>query len=43
MRCIGKKGETRTLPIGDLLTNAVPEILERAEARGVKVTVQDSP
>ncbi len=41
MRCTTKKGETTVVHAGDLVMPTVPEILARAEKRGVKVVVQE--
>jgi hypothetical protein len=37
LRCTTKAGETQVIPTGDLVRNTVPEILERARAKGVNV------
>ncbi|MGC8642741.1 MAG: hypothetical protein ACP5XB_23020 [Isosphaeraceae bacterium] len=41
LRCFTKTGETRIVPAGDLLKNTVPEILERAKAKGVNVAIEE--
>ncbi len=40
LHCITKTGETRIVPAGDLVKNTVPEILEKAEAKGVNIVVE---
>ena len=41
LRCITKAGETSVVPAGDLVKNTVPEILEKAKAKGVNVVIED--
>jgi hypothetical protein len=39
LRCTTTSGEQRVVHAGDLVKNTVPEILERAKARGVAVSI----
>ena len=40
LNCITKAGESRVVAAGDLVNNTVPEILERARAKGVNIVVE---
>jgi hypothetical protein len=40
LHCIAKSGQMTVVPAGDLVKNTVPEILERARARGVVIVNQ---
>jgi hypothetical protein len=39
--CVGKNGQVREIPVGDLIKNAVPEILDNASEAGVSVSAPD--
>ena len=43
MHCVRKNGTTEIVHAGDLVINAVPEILERAKAKGVVVVTNQLP
>jgi hypothetical protein len=38
--CTRKDGGSQTVDVGDLMKQAVPEILERANARGVAIVTE---
>ncbi len=40
LHCVTKTGETRIVPAGDLVKNTVPEILEKAKAKGINIVVE---
>jgi hypothetical protein len=41
LHCITKGGETRAVSAGDLVRQTVPEILDRARAKGLQVTTDE--